>query len=83
MHHVSYDVEDMPLDKLLPSIARESHSVCMLTVSFAELSDVGCRKFLEEIEPHAHWRRLQPGDRIVIAGTDQFDNADRIRISGL
>lgn len=26
---------------------------------------------------------LQPGDRIVIAGTDQFDNADRIRISGL
>ncbi|WFD47585.1 hypothetical protein GLX27_002237 [Malassezia furfur] len=63
MHHVSYDVEDMPLDKLLPSIARESHSVCMLTVSFAELSDVGCRKFLEEIEPHAHWRRLQPGDR--------------------
>lgn len=26
---------------------------------------------------------LQPGDRVVIAGTDQFDSAERIRISGL
>ena len=26
---------------------------------------------------------LQPGDRVVVAGTDQFDNAERIRISGL
>nr|WP_235974302.1 efflux RND transporter periplasmic adaptor subunit [Luteimonas deserti] len=26
---------------------------------------------------------LQPGERVVIAGTDQFDNAERIRISGL
>jgi len=26
---------------------------------------------------------LQPGDRIVVSGSDQFDNADRIRISGL
>ncbi|WP_159681471.1 HlyD family efflux transporter periplasmic adaptor subunit [Luteimonas sp. 9C] len=26
---------------------------------------------------------LQPGDRVVVAGTDLFDNADRIRISGL
>jgi len=25
---------------------------------------------------------LQAGDRIVVAGTDQFDNADRVRISG-
>lgn len=26
---------------------------------------------------------LQPGDRIVIAGSDLFDNAERVRISGL
>lgn len=26
---------------------------------------------------------LQPGDRIVVSGSDQFDNAERIRISGL
>ena len=26
---------------------------------------------------------LQPGERVVVAGTDQFDNAERIRISGL
>jgi len=25
---------------------------------------------------------LQPGDRIVVSGSDQFDNADRVRISG-
>jgi len=25
---------------------------------------------------------LQPGERIVVSGTDQFDNAERIRISG-
>ena len=25
---------------------------------------------------------LQAGDRIVVSGTDQFDNADRVRISG-
>ena len=25
---------------------------------------------------------LKAGDRIVVSGTDQFDNADRIRISG-
>ena len=25
---------------------------------------------------------LQPGERIVVSGADQFDNADRIRISG-
>ncbi len=26
---------------------------------------------------------LQPGDRIVVSGSDLFDNADRVRISGL
>jgi len=25
---------------------------------------------------------LKAGDRVVVAGTDQFDNADRVRISG-
>ena len=25
---------------------------------------------------------LSAGDRIVVSGTDQFDNADRVRISG-
>ena len=25
---------------------------------------------------------LKAGDRVVVSGTDQFDNADRVRISG-
>ena len=25
---------------------------------------------------------LKAGDRIVVSGTDQFDNADRVRLSG-
>lgn len=26
---------------------------------------------------------LEPGDRVVVSGSDQFDNADRVRLSGL
>lgn len=49
--------------EFLPRLTKESHSVCTLTVSFAELHDQGCSRFLNEIQDHTHWRRLQPGDR--------------------
>lgn len=63
MHHVSYHGEEVPVSEMLERLTHESHSVTTLTVSFAELLDGGCARFLQGLEKQKQWRRLRPGER--------------------
>ncbi|PKI84258.1 hypothetical protein MVES_001665 [Malassezia vespertilionis] len=58
MHHVSYHGEDVPVHIILERLSQGLDGVCTLTVSFTDLYDTGCRRFLEGLDEFAGWRWL-------------------------